>query len=75
MKRDLFKQMLSKLIADEKGDEWCQHCDNEVELAHELRVQKCPSCGKWIVPCAMCPLTDCSPKCPLERMASILNNE
>lgn len=73
---DKVEEKMEDVLAHyEKVDEWCQHCDNEVELAHELRVQKCPSCGKWIVPCAMCPLTDCSPKCPLERMASILNNE
>ena len=73
---DKVEEKIEDVLAHyEKVDEWCQHCDNEVELAHELRVQKCPSCGKWIVPCAMCPLTDCLPKCPLERMASILNNE
>ena len=59
----------------EKASEWCPHCDEEVELEHELKVQKCPICGKWIVPCAVCPLTDCSYKCPLERLAIILNKE
>ena len=57
----------------EKANEWCPHCDEEVELEHELKVQKCPVCGMWIVPCSVCPLTDCSTKCPLERLAIILN--
>ena len=59
----------------EKANEWCPHCDEEVELEHELKVQKCPVCGKWLVPCSVCPLTDCSTKCPLERLAIILNKE
>lgn len=59
----------------EKTSEWCPHCDEEVELEHELKVQKCPNCGKWIVPCSVCPLIDCSVKCPLERLERILNGE
>lgn len=59
----------------EKTEEWCPHCDECVELEHDLKVQKCPVCGKWIVPCSVCPLTDCSTKCPLERLAIILNKE
>ena len=62
-------------FGDGKTEEWCPHCDEAVELEHELKVQKCPICGKWIVPCSVCPLTDCSTKCPLERMAIILNKE
>lgn len=57
----------------ETTEEWCPHCDECVDLEHELKVQKCPYCGKWIVPCSVCPLQDCSTKCPLERMAIILN--
>lgn len=57
----------------EKTEEWCPHCDEAVELEHELKVQKCPNCGKWIVPCSVCPLTDCSAKCPLERLGILLN--
>lgn len=58
-----------------KTDEWCPYCDTEVELDCELKVQKCPSCGYWITPCSICPLTDCSKPCPLERMEIILNEE
>lgn len=62
----------------EPTEEYCPHCDSYVELAGELKVQKCPNCGKWIVPCTLCPPTDClqgycSAKCPLERLAIILN--
>ena len=59
----------------ETTEEWCPHCDECVDLEHELKVQKCPHCGKWIVPCSVCPLQDCSTKCPLERMAIILNSK
>lgn len=65
----------SEFIAEGKTAEWCPHCDEEVELDAELKVQKCPNCGKWIVACSMCPLKDCSEKCPLERMERILNGE
>lgn len=46
--------------------EMCPHCEEEVELVTELRVQVCPSCGKLIAPCALCEmdLVKCS-ECPL----------
>lgn len=62
-------------FGDGKTEEICPHCDNAVELEHELKVQKCPNCGKWIVPCSVCPLEDCSTECPLECFARILNGE
>ena len=60
---------------DETTEEWCPHCDTCVDLESELKVQRCPNCGKWIVPCSVCPLQDCSSKCPLERLAILLNCE
>lgn len=38
--------------------EVCPHCEKEVELPSEIGVHKCPSCGKWIVNCNVCPLVD-----------------
>lgn len=59
--------------------EYCPHCDCEVELQSEFKVQKCPNCGTFIAPCNQCPLlakNKCiSGKCPLEVLANELNNE
>ena len=59
----------------EETEEYCPHCDECVSLAGEFKVQKCPNCGKWIVPCSLCPMQDCTNRCPLERMAIMLNRE
>ena len=59
----------------DKAIEWCLYCDDEVELEHDLKVQRCPSCGHWIVPCSICPLENCSKPCPLEKMGMLLNGE
>lgn len=56
--------------------EFCPHCDNEVYLLNEFKVQKCPECGEYIVPCNLCPLlgeNKCSGKCPLEELANQMN--
>lgn len=34
--------------------EVCPHCEKEVILQAELKVQTCPNCGKRIVTCSMC---------------------
>ena len=34
--------------------EVCPHCEEEVMLDAELKVQTCPKCGKRIVTCSMC---------------------
>ena len=34
--------------------EVCPHCEKEVALQAELKVQTCPNCGKRIVTCSMC---------------------
>lgn len=43
--------------------EMCYHCENEVVLYAEKKVQKCPECGMWIAPCALC--EDCIKPCEL----------
>lgn len=40
---------------DDKTYEVCPYCGEEVELDAELKVQTCPSCGRRIVTCSMCP--------------------
>ena len=34
--------------------EVCPHCEEEVMLDPELKVQTCPNCGRRIVTCSMC---------------------
>lgn len=55
--------------------EYCPFCETEVELQTELKVQKCPNCGKYIVPCSICSLDSCVSKCPLDKLCCSLNNE
>lgn len=55
----------------EVTEEMCPYCDSEVELKAELSVQKCPSCGKYIVCCSMC--DECVQDCPYEEEAHKLN--
>ena len=48
----------------DKCDEWCPHCEEEVELDTRFEMQICPSCGKPIAPCNLCGGKCISP-CPL----------
>ena len=41
-----------------KTQEYCPHCECEVELDAELKVQTCPVCGRRIVTCSMCLAVD-----------------
>jgi len=59
--------------------EVCPHCDTEVMLDPELKVQTCPNCGKRIVTCSMCRACDsgedyCT-KCCLSYQAERENEE
>jgi predicted RNA-binding Zn-ribbon protein involved in translation (DUF1610 family) len=59
--------------------EVCPHCNEEVMLEPELKVQTCPNCGMRIVTCSMCRACEtgenyCS-KCCLEYQAQIENEE
>lgn len=59
--------------------EVCPHCNEEVMLEPELKVQTCPHCGMRIVTCSMCRACEtrenyCS-KCCLEYQAQIENEE
>lgn len=61
----------------DKISEVCPYCGTEVELLPELKVQRCPSCGKHIVSCSMCLNSElghrCTGDCPLEVLAHHLN--
>lgn len=36
--------------------ELCPHCNTEAKLrnAKKFKPQRCPHCGKWILPCSLC---------------------
>ena len=44
--------------ADNMVEEYCGQCDTYVMLLPELKIQKCPSCGKMIVSCSICPMLE-----------------
>lgn len=63
-------------------EEYCNNCGSYVKIQNELKVQVCPICGRFIVPCNLCPLTDDEHNnastcelCPLERLCKSMNNE
>ena len=63
----------------EHAYEVCPHCEEEVMLDPELKVQTCPNCGRRIVTCSMCRACDsgenyCS-KCCLCYQAEQENKE
>lgn len=62
---------------DKNTYEYCNECGCEVELENTFKVQKCPNCEHYIVPCNLCPMTDCvgSIKCPLSILSDILERE
>ena len=76
---DIYKSVES----DNKVQEYCGYCEEYVLLDPELKVQKCPNCGKAIVPCgSLCPmLTDensvnrnCA-CCPLSKLCDEMNED
>jgi predicted RNA-binding Zn-ribbon protein involved in translation (DUF1610 family) len=64
---------LIKVEAELSTTELCEHCGEEVEIPSSLTPHRCPRCGKWICPCAMC--KDCQAHCHIEREAKRLNEE
>ena len=59
--------------------ELCPICEDEVQLKNEFKLQICPTCGKYIVPCSICQSLNengkCSNDCGLSKLADILNKE
>lgn len=78
---DIYKLMEVEVedTSDQNEDngvyEYCPHCEEEVELNNEFKVQICPNCGHAIVPCNICPLDDCCSNCPLDALCRQKNNE
>lgn len=56
------------------ADEWCPLCDTEVKLRNEFVRQRCPSCGKIILPCSICThdknYSSCG-NCPLAKKKGV----
>lgn len=61
-----YKMCSNTMDSDNGCVEWCPHCDCEVLLSNEFKLQICPNCGKEILPCAQCETIDCK-NCPLDR--------
>ena len=51
--------------------EECPHCQHEVELKGEFKVQECPNCLQDILPCSICRDLNRTPmacgNCPLDK--------
>lgn len=75
---DIYELSVVQEYEEDVTYEVCPYCGAEVELDAELKVQRCPECGKHIVTCSMClneelnyPCKDCC----LEILAHKLNEE
>ena len=56
--------------------ELCPLCEEEVKLQAKAEIQRCPKCGKWIAPCAMCDLdTAVCYECELAKQTNVLNKK
>lgn len=81
-KDDWFIDIYQYHELDENDEDYCiercSYCGNLVSLKYELKTQKCPKCGKYIVPCNICPLktkcmNECMNACPLHTLSIKLN--
>ena len=80
---DVFKRKIVDVVetpnnANDGVIEYCPHCDTEVTLMNEFKVQSCPNCGKKLVPCNICPLLadgKCPNLCPLSELAMRMNKQ
>lgn len=54
--------------------ELCPYCEQETKMV-DFRVQKCEHCGRYVVPCAICPTPTNCKTCPLCAYADNLNEE
>ena len=66
-------------MEENKTYEVCPHCNEEVALDAELKVQTCPNCGKRIVTCSMCRACDTEDNycnlCCLNYQAKVENED
>ena len=52
----------------DKVDEYCPHCQTDVQLDAKFEQQICPNCGKMILPCNLCDWNRCDcNNCPLKK--------
>lgn len=59
-----------------KVTEWCQNCGSEVSIESEMKLQECPYCGKYIVPCTMCNHDTCNcDLCEIGNLCEKLNKQ
>jgi predicted RNA-binding Zn-ribbon protein involved in translation (DUF1610 family) len=58
---------------DGKIHEFCSICGDEVMLDNVFKLQRCPNCGRPIVPCSICPYDDCTSQCMLSKKSDRLN--
>jgi hypothetical protein len=55
-----------------KVTELCGNCFTEVQLDKEMKVQRCPICGHYMLPCCMCEEMKCH-SCLLDAECSKMN--
>ena len=60
---------------DRKIYEFCSYCGDEVMLENVFKLQRCPNCGRPIVPCSICPHNDCTTQCKLSKTSDRLNKK
>lgn len=75
---DIWELTTVQEYEDNKAYEVCPYCDEEIEIDAELKISRCPHCGKWIVHCSMCrnhELNYSCNDCCLEVLAHSLNAE
>mgnify|MGYP003288800029 CR=1 FL=1 len=65
-----------RITNDKYTIEYCSSCEQEVKLKNEFKIQKCPKCGAYIIPCNLCPIdNECTSKCPLDILCRIFERE
>lgn len=73
---DARRELLSVQFPYGQCDECCPNCGKDVIIETSFRLQVCPECGSFIVPCNMCEhdLCDCE-NCPLEKYRLALESK
>ncbi|USK77818.1 hypothetical protein [Peribacillus frigoritolerans] len=61
------KVYLPSLNRKDTVEEWCPHCEDEVDLPKAFTPHTCPNCKEVILPCNQCEDRFCL-SCPLESL-------
>lgn len=75
---DIWELKEVREVEEDKAYEVCPYCDEEIEIDAELKISRCPHCGKWIVHCSVCKNPELNYSCNdccLEVLAHSLNAE